>query len=527
MKRNIFSSPVLFRFLFISGLVVVSLFSSCNINPDSTSFTDGLPRSTPEAEGVSSEGLLRFVNAAEEQTSEFHSFMLLRHGKVVAEGWWHPYKPEINHQMYSVSKAFTSAAVGFAVQEGLLREDDKVISFFQDQLPDTISSNLSAMTVKNLLTMSAGQIPPPTFHVTDQNWVKLFLSTPVDTLPGSRFTYSSYSTYMLSAILHKVSGTSVFEYLTPRLFIPLGITDIQWETDPCGINCGGWGLQIKTADLAKLGQLYIQKGKWNGKQLLAESWINDSTSPQIYQQPDRSPEELRGNEGAQGYGYQIWICSNNTYRFDGAFAQICLVMPEKDVVFAMTARMSKGDFWKPIWNELYPSLFDAPLTENKEAYARLTEKLNSLRLNPPFSENESEEGGAGVVKSYTLDPNPFHLNEIHFSFDTNGSCAMEMVSDTTRYDFNFGLNHWMYGSTQRPGPYYYNLRRNPAGMAPFNYTGWASWNSSEELLLHLFYLTDIQSETFVCQFNGDSISISVTNTEFTNDPPKIITGRIK
>ncbi|MFV0397381.1 MAG: serine hydrolase domain-containing protein [Bacteroidales bacterium] len=527
MNKNILNTFGLFRSLFFSTLFVLSLLYSCNISSDSTSFPDGLPRSTPEREGISSEGLLRFVNAAEEQTTEFHSFMLLRHGKVVAEGWWHPYKPEINHHMYSVSKTFTSAAIGFAVQEGLLRLEDKVISFLPYQLPDTISSNLSALTIRNLLTMSAGQIPPPTFQITDQNWVKLFLSTPIDTLPGSRLTYSSYTTYMLSAILHKVTGNSVFEYLTPRLFIPLGITDIQWETDPDGINCGGWGLRIKTADLAKLGQLYIQKGKWNGKQLLAEAWVNDSTSPQIYQQPDRSPEELRGNEGAQGYGYQLWICSHNSYRIDGAFAQICLVIPEKDVVFAMTARMSKGDFWKPIWNELYPSLFDEPLAENKEAYSRLMEKLTSLHLKAPFPENESEKGDSKVAKSYTLDPNPLHLSQINFSFDSGGNCTMEMVSDTARYDFNFGLNHWMYGTTQRPGPYYYNLRRNPVGMAPFNYTGWASWNNSGELLLNLFYLTDIQSETFVCQFHGDSVSISITNTEFANDPPKTLTGRIK
>jgi CubicO group peptidase (beta-lactamase class C family) len=230
-----------------------------------------LPRSVPEAEGVSSRDIITFLDSVEVRKHEFHSFMFLRHGKVIAEGWWNPYRPDLKHTLYSASKSFTCTAIGLAVKGKKLSIDDKVISFFPESLPDTVDPFLAELKIKDLLSMSSGQRQESS--ATTNDWIKAFLETPVVNEPGTKYRYSSMASFMLSAIVQKVTGEKVVDYLTPRLFNPLGIEGYDWETNPQGINTGGWGLRLKTEDLAKFGQLYLQKGRWNGKQILPEKWV--------------------------------------------------------------------------------------------------------------------------------------------------------------------------------------------------------------------------------------------------------------
>ncbi|MCU0357680.1 MAG: beta-lactamase family protein [Cyclobacteriaceae bacterium] len=285
--------------------------------------TTSLPRSTPETEGVSSEGILRFLQSIDTSRHEFHSFMMLRHGKVIAEGWWNPYRADLKHTMYSVSKSWTSTAAGFAVSEGLLSVDDPVISFFPHQLPENVSENLKALRVKDLLSMSAGQEPDPSWKVTrETDWIKAFFETPLVRQPGTEFLYNTLATYMVSAILQQVTGQRVIDYLKPRLFDPLGIEGMDWETDPNGISVGGWGLRVKTEDMAKLGQLYLQQGVWNGKQLLPKDWIEEATSAVMEDSAPYLPDSLKAkSDWAQGYGYQFWRCRFGAYRADGAYGR--------------------------------------------------------------------------------------------------------------------------------------------------------------------------------------------------------------
>ncbi|TAL41848.1 MAG: class A beta-lactamase-related serine hydrolase, partial [Chitinophagaceae bacterium] len=209
-----------------------------------------LPRSTPEAEGASSKGIIEFLDAVGKSQHELHSLMILHHGKVIAEGWWNPYRPDLKHTMYSLSKSFTSTAIGFAVSEKRISLNDKVISFFPNKLPDTVSNYLAQLTIKDLITMSVGQAPDPSFMIGSvySDWIKGFFSVSILYKPGAVFLYNSLATYMLSAIVQKVTGQKVIDYLTPRLFTPLGIHGMDWETDLMGINTGGWGLRIKTED---------------------------------------------------------------------------------------------------------------------------------------------------------------------------------------------------------------------------------------------------------------------------------------
>ena len=224
----------------------------------------GLPRSTPEAQGVSSAGILAFVDAADQNVESMNSFMLLRHGHVVAEGWWAPYRAEAPHSLYSLSKSFTSTAVGLAIAEGKLSLDDEVLKFFPDDAPAKPSNNLKSMRVSDLLRMSTGQQAEPP-RTSSEPWTKTFLAQPVPFKPGTHFLYNTSATYMLSAIVQKATGMTVLDYLKPRLFDPLGIEHPTWETSPQGISAGGYGLSIRTEDIARFGQLYLQKGKWEGQ----------------------------------------------------------------------------------------------------------------------------------------------------------------------------------------------------------------------------------------------------------------------
>ena len=276
------------------GLGVAGLSLSFPFSPNLSYggvFSRGRMRlSTPEAQGVSSQGILDYLEAIRASTHEFHSIMIARHGQVIAQGWWNPYRPEYPQMLYSLSKSFTSTAVGLAVAEGKLKVTDKVVSFFPDKLPQEVSPNLAALSVKDLLTMSVGHAEDSTGTLWGkEDWVRQFLSLPIPNPPGTKFLYNSGATYMLSAIVQKLTGQKILDYLRPRLFQPLGIEDATWETCPRGINTGGWGLKLRTEALARFAQLYLQKGiVWNGKQIIPAAWVEEATSFKI-QQPVARP----------------------------------------------------------------------------------------------------------------------------------------------------------------------------------------------------------------------------------------------
>src|SRR4029077_13836263 len=210
------------------------------------------------------------IEAADKQIDTMNSFMLIRHGYVVAEGWWNPYDAGTPHILYSLSKSFTSTAVGLAISEGKLSLDDEVLKFFPDDAPAEPSANLKAMRVSDLLRMSTGQQTEPA-RKSDEPWTKTFLAHDVPFKPGTHFLYNTSGTYMLSAIVQKATGMTVLDSPRPRLFEPLGIDHPTWETSPQGISAGGFGLSIRTEDIARFGELYLQKGKWEGRQLVPES----------------------------------------------------------------------------------------------------------------------------------------------------------------------------------------------------------------------------------------------------------------
>lgn len=320
-----------------------------------------LPRSTPEAENVNPAGISDYFAAVKESGQELHSLMVLRHGKVVAEKWFEGHGPAIPHVMHSVSKTWTSTAVGFAVQEGLLKVSDKVIKYFPEDVPAKVTPWLADLEIRDLLTMSVGHATEPSLNRSEPelSWEKVFLAHPIDFEPGTKYLYNSMATYMVAAILQKVTGQTVLDYLYPRLLRPLGVTGAFWETSPSGVNCGGWGLHIKTEDMAKLGQFYLQKGEWNGKQLLNQAWFEEATRAHITQPPQWFPKDGDASQSdwVQGYGYQVWRCRHNAFRADGAVGQFIIVIPEKDAVVVTTANIQdmQGEI-NLIWDHLLPAM---------------------------------------------------------------------------------------------------------------------------------------------------------------------------
>jgi CubicO group peptidase (beta-lactamase class C family) len=378
-----------------------------------------LPRCTPESQGISSAAIIRFIEEVERNISELHSFILLRHGAVVAEGWWSPYAPERPHMLFSLSKSFTSSAIGLAVAEGRLTVNDPVISFFPEDTPAEVSENLRAMRVKQLLSMSTGHAEDTTDRITrqaDPNWVKAFLSLPVEYRPGTHFVYNSGATYMLAAIVQKVTGMTLVEYLTPRLFEPLGIEGATWETSPQGINMGGWGLNITTEDIARFGQMYLQKGKWNGRQILPEAWVAEASMRQV------SNGSNPDSDWEQGYGYQFWRCKHGAFRGDGAFGQYCIVMPEQDAVLAITSGVN--DMQAPlnvIWEYLLPEMGPAPLPAQVKAQTALQQKLSSLVLLPPQGKSGSPVATQVSEKEYKFEANDMKIEGVSFEFTAEGT----------------------------------------------------------------------------------------------------------
>ena len=282
-----------------------------------------------------------FFDVARTACNELHALMVVKDGEVIYEKWDPSYGPDHLHVMWSASKTFTATGVGFAVQDGLLEVTDKVLDFFtEDEIPAEPSEWLKKMTVYDLLIMSSGFKDDNVGKAESgkqYDWAKEQLASEVIFEPGTRFAYNSMNTYLLSVIVSRVTGKRLDDYLKEKLFEPLGITEYRWKISPQNYAAGGWGLYFRTEDFAKMGLFMLQKGVWEGKRLLNEEWFEEAMSAQIMQYAGQghTPEEIAAmdqNDWNQGYGYQMWVCRYGGVRLDGAWGQVCVIYPEKNLV---------------------------------------------------------------------------------------------------------------------------------------------------------------------------------------------------
>lgn len=341
-------------------------------------------------------GIRDFLDAVQAVPNvEMHSMMLLRHGHVIAEGWWAPYSVERTHLLYSLSKSFTSTALGLAVAEGLVGLDDTVLSHFPE-LDDEITDERSRrMRVRHVAAMASGHRAETLARVQQIDSVDLvrgFLLIPPDEEPGSLFAYNQPCTFAIAAIIQRAAGMTLTEYLRPRLFDPLGIESTGWFTDGGGRELGFSGLHATTDAVAKLGQLYLQRGEWNGTQILSAEWVDEATRTQV-----ANPHE-ENIDWRQGYGFQFWMARHG-YRGDGAYGQFCVVLPEWDAVLAITGQtIDMQAVLTAAWEHLLPafdrSTGEAAGSESGSAAEReLATRLKAATLAPAGG----AEFGEGVL----------------------------------------------------------------------------------------------------------------------------------
>lgn len=475
-----------------------------------------LKRSNPEAEGIPSSAVLDFIRAIEQHTHPLDAvqgFMLLRHGNVAAEGWWTPYGPQSPHSLYSLSKSFTSTGIGLAVAEGLLTVDDPVLKFFPDDSPANPSENLKAMRVRHLLSMNTGHKEDTSEHVFrggDDNWPRTFLSLPVEYQPGTWFVYNTAATYMLSAIITRLTGESLLDYLSTRLFAPLGIENPTWETDPRGINIGGSGLSLKTEDIARFGQMYLHKGSWHGRRILPEAWVAEATSAHS----DNSNTQTNP-DWMVGYGYQFWRCRHDGYRGDGAFGQYCIVMPEQDAVLAIIGGVQDMQaVLDKVWEHLLPAMQPEALPADPQAYGKLYDKLAVLSLPLPKGQPSSPKVEQWWGKTYKLENNDLKLESVAIKFgDEHGTLIVR--DERGEHPMQVGYATWLKGTTDMRGH----------GDEPVAACG--AWTAEDTYEVRVCYYEGVFCQVFRFHYTSGELQLEVEpNVSWGPTTVTAITGRV-
>ena len=330
---------------------------------------------TPEALGIPSSALMKFLTRLEE-IDHVHGLVLMRHGEVALAGMRAPYRYDLPHQLFSVSKSFTSAAIGMARREGLLKTTDRLVDFFPEYAK-TAHPLMAKTRLCDLLSMQSGFAACTArrmFASPDGDWAKCYLSLVPDGEPGTFFTYNSGATYMLGAVLHKLTGLTLREYLTPRLFEPLEIVPGVWECCPRGLNCGGWGLYLELFDLAKFAQLLLDGGVYKGKELIPADYLAEATKVHADNSMNQKPD------WKLGYCWQFWK-STYGYRCDGAAGQYAVILPEFDLTLTtLSATPNMQLILTALWETVIPELSSAPLPEDRAAQDELGDTLDRLAM---------------------------------------------------------------------------------------------------------------------------------------------------
>ena len=340
---------------------------------------------TPESQGVPSAAILKWIDACERELDHMHGFVLRRHGKVIAEGSWKPFDTlNETHMLYSHSKSFTSTAIGFLVDDGKLDLDARVVDLFADKVPTNAPENLRQMRVRDLLSMNTGVTKGHTI-ADGGDWVANYFKKDFALPPGTKMRYDSDATFMLSALVGRLTGKDLMTFLGERLFRPIGIEKAWSTTSPQGVPCGGWGMNMTTRELARFGQFCLDGGVWNGERLLSREWLALATARQTWSGAIKVSSQTlgSGSDWEQGYGFQFWRCRHGAWRCDGAYGQLTVGFPSEDAVLSVHAGL--GDMQHEldlIWKHLLPAFGEKPLAEDAEASSALAKRCRELAFEP-------------------------------------------------------------------------------------------------------------------------------------------------
>lgn len=471
-----------------------------------------LERVTPESVGIHSQAICDMLDELYRYGIEMHSFMLLRHGKVCAEGAWAPYRPGVQHIMFSFSKSLTSTAIGFAQQEGILSLDEKLVDIFPDKVPENPSENLKKAAIRHLLMMGCGhETEIPWGASGNPDWISEFLHHPFVHEPGTHFFYNTAGTNLLSAILTKKTGLTLTEFLRPRLIEPLGMSDIRCQPLPDGTEMGGAGYSLTIEDMARFVQFVANKGKWEGRQLLNEAWFEEATRKQI---ENRGAGWGGDPDWQQGYCYQFWRCEpEGVFRGDGAFGQYGIVMTKQDAVLVIqSCSMRLQAVLTSVWEKLLPGIEDGPLPEDHRNYHILQNRLQRLELNPMLGmRNPGAElslDGAVYLPDSPLPamtdiiggigkfmPDGGKLLSLGFRFQGD-DVRLHCVQDNGEYDIPIGMTG--------------HFTVTEIGGVPYGANG--RWRAKDKLEVELRNTRMAGGKRFVFQFTRDKLIVNADST---------------
>ena len=497
-----------------SWLLAIGLMASLSANAQ----TNELPRSTPEEQGVPSKALVALFDSLHAlPLTDMHAVVVMRHGKVIGEMYPKPYAPEYRHTMYSCSKTFVGIAVGLAIEDNRLRLDDRIAAIFPELLPDSVSKDLADMTVRHLLSMASGVKPDWNMRSRGKEWIRTFLSKPVKE-PGTQYAYDSMVSYMLAAVVQKVTGKKLTEYLQERVFTPMNVTEWAWEESPEGVNTGGWGVHIQPESLAKFGQLILNEGSWEGKQLVPAEWIREMC-------------KKHRETGREVYGYHIWHCGGHdgAVRADGALGQYVISVLDKDMVVVMTeATLGNGrDQRRLIWDVLLPHIQDEPLPANKKDYQKLLKKQEGYKLAEVKGKASSAFASNWENKTIELGKNTFGWKSLKLNFGKKEVTMTVTETNGKSYELPFGYQQWMTTTFDSYPPYSITPIDRFKGLeGPYYASGSYAWISKEELQLKVHYVNWVSAleMTFRLDENGE-VKLNV-QTNYIKKPYSI-SGKIK
>ncbi|MGI5878651.1 MAG: serine hydrolase domain-containing protein [Christensenellales bacterium] len=459
---------------------------------------------SPESVGIDSRAVLRFIERLERDHICIHGFLIIRHGRIAAEGYWKPYTADRLHRMYSTSKSFVSLAVGLMADEGKLSLSDPVIRYFPDLLPDNVHPYVAQTTIRDLLMMATAN-SANSYTKDDRNWAWTFFNMQPSHPPGSLFSYDTAATVVLNTIVERVSGMPFLEYMRPRLLDPIGFSKDAWCIQtPEGTSWGGSGVLCTLRDMAKVVFVCMNGGRWGDRQLISRDYIAAATSKQI----DNSRIH-----GRHGYGYQIWCEKNNGFSFRGMGSQLAYCMPDRDFLFACIAdTQGNGPTGTGIvdamWQELYEPLSDAPLPENPETLCLLKKKIGSLAFVPPEGNTTSPAAQKIHGVQYLMADNPMGITRMRFTFD--GSEGLwEYTNAQGDNRLPFGLGRYIAGKF--PQRNYFGRRIGTVPGIQYDCLASAAWVEPHKLNL-LVYITDIYLGTLKVSvaFMDNEIAVHMT-----------------
>jgi CubicO group peptidase (beta-lactamase class C family) len=440
---------------------------------------------TPENLGIPSEAILGFIEQLERRRLCMHSIMILRHDRIAAEAHYPPFTGDSPHRMFSSTKTFVSMAVGLLIDEGKISLQSRMADFFPEYLPERVPLYTAEMTVRDLLLM-ATPYDRTTYTVNDSNWARTFYTARPSHRGGAVFSYDTSGTVALTALVEKLGGQNLVDYLRPRLLEPLGFSPGVWCVErPEGGAWGGSGLICSVHDLARFGLFLLHQGNWQGRQLISASYMGEATSPLIDNRVFTGTPELQF-----GYGYQIWRTRHGGYGTYGMGSQLAICVPEKDLLLVTTADTQSIQNGHDIvldafWTGVYPHIAKEKLSENREALAKLTDKLDRLEF-PPLdgatSSPRQKDHGSG---NYLFGDNPMKITRLHFEF-TGEEGLMKYANATGDHELRFGLGKYLGGTF--PETHYFGRRIGvPAGRG-FRYKASGAWFNPNSLTIYIYVI---------------------------------------